>query len=117
MRAKILIVDDDRDILLSLENRVAWMGHEPLTATNGKDALRLIQDEEPDVVLLDLELPLLSGLDVLKQVSETSARPDSPDQDAPQSPTTYTTPLIVMLTAYGTIERAVQAMQLGAFDF
>ncbi|NJL17390.1 MAG: sigma-54-dependent Fis family transcriptional regulator [Nitrospira sp.] len=117
MRAKILIVDDDRDILLSLENRVTWMGHEPLTATNGKDALRLIQDEEPDLVLLDLELPVLSGLDVLKQVSETSARPDSPEDDAAQISSTYTTPLIVMLTAHGTIERAVQAMQLGAFDF
>lgn len=117
MRAKILIVDDDPDILLSLQNRVSFMGHEPLTATNGKDALRLIQDEEPDLILLDLELPLLSGLDVLKQVSEASVRHDGPDQDAGPSSTTYTTPLIVMLTAYGTIERAVQAMQLGAFDF
>jgi DNA-binding NtrC family response regulator len=117
MRAKILIVDDDRDILLSLENRVSFMGHEPLTAANGKDALRLIQDEEPDLVLLDLELPLLSGLDVLKQVGEASIRSDAPDESATQTPTTYTTPLIVILTAYGTIERAVQAMQLGAFDF
>lgn len=117
MRAKILIVDDDRDILLSLENRVTWMGHEPLTATNGTDALRVIQEEEPDLVLLDLELPLLSGLDVLKQVSETSVHHGVPDHNTPQSSTTYTTPLIVMLTAYGTIERAVQAMQLGAFDF
>jgi DNA-binding NtrC family response regulator len=117
MRAKILIVDDDPDILLSLQNRVGFMGHEPLTSTNGKDALRVIHEEEPDLVLLDLELPLLSGLDVLKQVRETSVRYDSSDQDKPQSATTYTTPLIVMLTAYGTIERAVQAMQLGAFDF
>ncbi len=117
MRAKILIVDDDPDILLSLQNRISFMGHEPLTATSGKDALRVIQEEEPDLVLLDLELPLLSGLDVLKQVRKTSVRHDASDQDEPQSATTYTTPLIVMLTAYGTIERAVQAMQLGAFDF
>ncbi|MDF0673010.1 MAG: sigma-54 dependent transcriptional regulator [Nitrospira sp.] len=117
MRAKILIVDDDRDILLSLENRITWMGHEPLTAANGKDALRLIQEEAPDLVLLDLELPLLSGLDVLKQISETSVRHDQEDEDTLRASATYTTPLIVMLTAYGTIERAVQAMQLGAFDF
>jgi DNA-binding NtrC family response regulator len=117
MRAKIQIVDDDPDILLSLQNRVSFMGHEPLTATNGKDALRMIHEEEPDLVLLDLELPLLSGLDVLKHVSQASVRHISSDQDQPQSSTTYTTPLIVMLTAYGTIERAVQAMQLGAFDF
>ncbi len=117
MRAKILIVDDDRDILMSLENRVTWMGHEPLTAANGKDALRLIQDEEPDLVLLDLELPLLSGLDVLKHVGEISARTHPRDESTPQTSATYTTPLIVMLTAYGTIERAVQAMQFGAYDF
>lgn len=117
MRAKILIVDDDRDILMSLENRVTWMGHEPLTAANGKDALRLIQEEAPDLVLLDLELPLLSGLDVLKQVAETSIQSNPPDEGRPQLQATYTTPLIVILTAFGTIERAVQAMQLGAFDF
>ncbi len=117
MRAKILIVDDDHDILLSLENRVTWMGHEPVTATNGQEALRLIQEEQPDLVLLDLELPLLSGLDVLKQVSQTSVHTEPPDEEPHPTSGTYTTPLIVVLTAYGTIERAVQAMQLGAFDF
>ncbi|OQW34005.1 MAG: hypothetical protein A4E19_18960 [Nitrospira sp. SG-bin1] len=116
MRARILIIDDDRDILMSLENRVTWMGHEPLTATNGKDALRLIQEEDPDLVLLDLELPLVSGLEVLKQVRDTSTQNSPTDVDH-QTPIAYTTPLIVILTAYGTIERAVQAMQLGAFDF
>ena len=98
MRAKILIVDDDRDILLSLENRVTWMGHEPLTADNGKDALRLIQEEEPDLVLLDLELPQLSGLEVLQKVNATSARHDPEDQPTSQPHWNYTTPLIVMLT-------------------
>lgn len=117
MRAKILIVDDDRDILLGLENRVTWMGHEPMTATNGQEALQLIQEEQPDLVLLDLELPLLSGLDVLKHVRQTSLHTEPPDEKPHATAGTYTTPLIVMLTAYGTIERAVQAMQLGAFDF
>ena len=117
MRAKILIVDDDRDILLGLENRVAWMGHEPLTTDNGKDALRLIQEEDPDLVLLDLELPLLSGLEVLKHVQERSARFQDDDEPSSQPPTAYTRPLIIIMTAFGTIERAVQAMQLGAFDF
>ena len=117
MRAKILIVDDDRDILLSLENRVTWMGHEPLTAANGKDALRLIQEEEPDLVLLDLELPFVSGLDVLQRVRDASPRNQPAEEGTPKTPAAYTTPLIVILTAFGTIERAVQAMQLGAFDF
>ncbi|MBH0192589.1 MAG: response regulator, partial [Nitrospira sp.] len=71
MRAKILIVDDDPDIRLSLQNRISFMGHDPVTAMDGKEALRVIQEEEPDLVLLDLELPLLSGLDLLRQVRGT----------------------------------------------
>src|SRR5215475_12235635 len=109
MRAKILIVDDERDIRVGLENRIAWMGHDTIMAENGKDAMRLIEEEEPDLVLLDLELPLMSGLEVLKQVRERMNR-ESPPVEA--TPLSYTTPLIVILTAFGTIERAVQAMQL-----
>src|SRR6187455_1886665 len=107
MRAKILVVDDEPDILLSLQNRVGFMGHEPLTATNGKDALRLIREEEPDLVLLDLKIPDITGLDVLKQVGAASI-PSEPRDEATTQATPYTTPLIVILTAYGTIELAVQ---------
>lgn len=116
MRAKILIVDDDPDILLSLQNRVSYMGHEPLTATNGKDALRLLGEEEPDLVLLDLKIPEITGIDVLKQIHAASISSE-PRNEEPTQVTPYTTPLIIILTAYGTIELAVQAMQLGAFDF
>ena len=114
MRAKILIVDDDRDILLGLENRIAWMGHEPVTAENGKDALRLIEQGEVDLALLDLELPFLSGLEILERVRGASPSDRQAEKGAS---TIYTTPLIIILTAFGTIERAVHAMQLGAFDF
>ncbi|MBI3808282.1 MAG: sigma-54-dependent Fis family transcriptional regulator [Nitrospirae bacterium] len=114
MRAKILIVDDDRDILLGLENRIAWMGHEAVTADNGKDALRLIEQREFDLALLDLELPGLSGLEILERVNGSS---HSEQQTGKDTRATYTTPLIIILTAFGTIERAVQAMQFGAFDF
>jgi DNA-binding NtrC family response regulator len=114
MRAKILIVDDDRDILLGLENRISWMGHEPVTADNGEDALRLIEQGDFDLVLLDLELPVLSGLEILERVR---GAPRSERRTEEDTSATYTTPLIIILTAFGTIERAVQAMQLGAFDF
>jgi DNA-binding NtrC family response regulator len=114
MRAKILIVDDDRDILLGLENRIAWMGHEAVTADNGKDALRLIEQREFDLALLDLELPGLSGLEILERVNGASHSESPTEKDTRAS---YTTPLIIILTAFGTIERAVQAMQFGAFDF
>jgi DNA-binding NtrC family response regulator len=114
MRAKILIVDDDRDILLGLENRIAWMGHESVTADNGKDALRLIEQNEFDLVLLDLELPGLSGLEILERVNGAS---HSEPQTGKDIRAAYTTPLIIILTAFGTVERAVHAMQFGAFDF
>ena len=114
MRAKILIVDDNRDILLGLENRIASMGHEPVTAENGKDALRLIEEGDFDLVLLDLELPFLSGLEVLERVRSASHNGRRTEEE---TSATYTSPLIVILTAFATIERAVQAMQLGAFDF
>ncbi|HWG96274.1 MAG TPA: response regulator, partial [Nitrospira sp.] len=114
MRARILIVDDDPDIALPLERRLIGMGHETLIVNNGKDGLRLIHQEQPDLVLLDLELPFVSGFEVLRQVRD---RCHPAEEGAPSVRVTYTTPLIVIFTAYGTIERAVQAMQLGAFDF
>ena len=113
MRARILIVDDDPDIVLALENRVTWMGHEPLTAHNGKDALRLIQQEQPDLVLLDIQLPVFTGLEILQQLHDL-AHKDGGTSGVPVGPLT---PPIVMLTAFGTIELAVKAMQLGAVDF
>ena len=112
MRARILIVDDHPDIVLALENRVTWMGHEPLTAVDGKDALRMIQQEQPDLVLLDIQLPVFSGIEVLQQLYD-SAQNDA-SSNAVGGPMV---PPVVMLTAFGTIELAVKAMQLGALDF
>ncbi|MBX3302183.1 MAG: sigma-54-dependent Fis family transcriptional regulator [Nitrospira sp.] len=117
MHAKILIVDDENDIRMSLENRVTWMGHEPLIATDVAGALRLIREEEPDLVLLDLKLGPESGMEVLQRVRETSNLNQPRAEGNPQISGTYTTPLMIILTAFGTIELAVRAMQLGAFDF
>jgi DNA-binding NtrC family response regulator len=111
MRARVLIVDDDPDIVLALENRVTWMGHEPLTASDGKEALRTIQNEQPDLVLLDIQLPVFSGLEILEQMHDAAAKQAPAGTGAPPLPP------VVMLTAFGTIERAVKAMQLGAVDF
>jgi DNA-binding NtrC family response regulator len=116
MRAKILIVDDDPDIVLALENRVTWMGHDPVTADNGKDGLRLIQQEQPDLVLLDIQLPVFSGLEILQQIHDLTAKERSADELSRYG-LVPTNPPIIMLTAFGTIEQAVKAMQLGAVDF
>ncbi len=106
MQARVLIVDDDQDILSALKKRLTWMGHEVLTAENGEQALKLISEDQPDLMLLDIELPGLSGLDILKRLSEK--RSSCPPQTVPE---------VIVITAFGTIGRAVEAIQLGACDF
>jgi len=118
MRAKILIVDDDREILLGLEDRVTRMGHEPVTANNGRDALRLIEQGDFDLVLLDLELPVLSGLDSgLDILERVKGDPHSKRDTKAEVLATYSEPFIIIMTCFGNIEPAVIAMRLGAFDF
>lgn len=102
MNAKILIVDDDPDIILMLEDRLQATGYETVTALEGQQALDLIVQESPHLVLLDLTLPKLSGLDVLKRLAQMKPV-DSP-------------PVIVM-TAHASIQAAVEAMKEGAYDF
>ena len=106
MQARILVVDDDPDILSALKKRLLWMGHDVITAEDGEQALRLVTDDQPDLMLLDIELPGLSGLALLKQLRER--RSTDPVQRIPG---------VIVLTAFGTIGRAVEAMQLGASDF
>lgn len=102
MNAKILIVDDDPDIVLMLEDRLQAEGYETVTALEGQQALDLIVQESPHLVLLDLTLPKLSGLDVLKRLAQMKP------SDGP--------PVIVM-TAHASIQAAVEAMKEGAYDF
>jgi two-component system response regulator AtoC len=106
MQTRILIVDDNQEIVLALESGLRWMGHETLTANTGEQALLLITQESPDLLLLDIELPGMSGLDVLKRLSDPSVQLGP----APM-------PGAIVLTAHSTVARVVEAMQLGAIDF
>lgn len=112
MEAKILIVDDDPDILSGLRNRLRWLGHDVSTAEDGAQALELLRHDKPDLVLLDIELPKLSGLEVLKQLAD----PREVNQ-AQVSRGSTPAPVVIIMTAFGTVDRAVEAMRLGAFDF
>jgi DNA-binding NtrC family response regulator len=76
------------------------LAYRVLTATNGSEALGILERQNPQLVLLDLEMPDMNGLQVLKEIRHR-------EDDVP----------VVMITAYGTIERAVQAMRHGAYDF
>jgi DNA-binding NtrC family response regulator len=102
-KAKILVVDDDADIVTVLRDRLDAWGYATICASDGLRALELIEQETPHLMLIDLEMPRLSGLDVLKRMAQNR-------------PTGHDMPVIVM-TAHGTITAAVQAMKQGAHDF
>ncbi len=96
----ILIVDDDGDTRDVLEDRLDSLGYHVLTAASGKECLEILERRNPQLVLLDIEMPGMSGLDVLKRIR-------SQEHEA----------TVIVITAYGTIERAVEAMKNGAYDF
>jgi DNA-binding NtrC family response regulator len=96
----ILIADDDADIRDILSETLNGLGSRVITAANGQECLDKVDKEAPELVLLDIEMPVKNGLEVLKELRQRGR-----DTTA------------IMITAYGTIERAVQAMKEGAFDF
>jgi len=100
MGIQILVVEDNPDSATILRDRLHAMGHEVMTVGDGQAALDALQQFTPGLIFLDIELPKVNGIEVLKRV-----RKEWPDL-----------PTIVM-TAYGTVQRAVEAMKEGATDF
>ena len=100
MFPSILIVDDEASILKSLSGILSDEGFETLTATNGYEALKYLETELPDLVLLDIWMPGIDGIDTLKEIKKNH-------------PGTQ----VVMITGHGTIETAVNATKMGAYDF
>ncbi|MFW6271549.1 MAG: sigma-54-dependent transcriptional regulator [Desulfosalsimonas sp.] len=96
----ILIVDDEESILKSLSGILMDEGFETITATNGYEALQRIEEQAPDLVLLDIWMPGLDGIETLKEIKN-------------QHPHVQ----VVMITGHGTIETAVNATKIGAYDF
>jgi len=100
LASAILVVDDDADIREVLKDRLESMGYRVLEASTGNEALDAVEEQGLQMVLLDVEMPDMNGLQVLKEIRKRG-------HDV----------TVVMITAYGTIERAVQAMKEGAYDF
>jgi two-component system nitrogen regulation response regulator NtrX len=96
----ILVVDDEENIRLSLEGILLDEGFRPLFANTGEEAIRKAQEEDPDLILLDIWMPGIDGLKALSRIKEL--RPQQP---------------VVMMSGHGTIETAVKATRLGAYDF
>ena len=99
MFPSILIVDDEPSILQSLSGLLTDEGFEVITADNGYEALKIIDAETPDLVLLDIWMPGIDGIETLKEIKKSSA----------------SLPVII-ITGHGNVETAVKATKLGAFD-
>jgi DNA-binding response OmpR family regulator len=96
---KILVVDDEPAVTDLLAYNLRKSGYEPLVAADGREALRLARQARPDLILLDLMLPELDGLDVCRELRKTSAVP------------------IIMITARGEEIDRVVGLELGADDY
>ena len=100
MSARILVVDDEEIVIRSCLRILEGNGYEIDVAHDGHDALRKVESNTYDVMILDIMMPNLGGLEVLRRVKETH-----PDID------------VIMITGLSQIDTAVQAMKLGAFDY
>src|SRR5262245_4221323 len=100
MKSRILLIEDDHGITVTLQRLLASEGHEVAVEMRGDDGLARASKEAFDVVLSDLKLPGLSGLDLVRELH--SAKPRLP---------------VILMTAHGTTDTAIQATKLGAFDY
>jgi two-component system response regulator AtoC len=99
-KTKILVVDDEELIRWSLTENLRAEGHEVLTAETGEEGLEITKAEMPDLIVLDYRLPGMDGLEVLRRIKEINANQ-----------------LVIMMTAFGAVDKAVIAMRLGAYDY
>jgi DNA-binding response OmpR family regulator len=100
MPHSILIVDDEALTLRTIGRALTTEGYEVLSATSGEDALKIVAEEKPDLALLDVVLPGINGIEVLRQAKKISPAM-----------------IVVMMSAYHMVDRAVEAMKLGAYDY
>lgn len=100
MHETILVVDDEESICQSLKAILSDEGYQVLTAMSGEEAVNIVEEEMPQLVLLDIWLPGMDGLETLKAIKKIN----------PQI-------LVIIMSGHGTIETAVKATKLGAFDF
>jgi two-component system NtrC family response regulator len=96
----VLIVDDEKNYLVVLEALLGPEGYEILTASSAEDAIYMIQGSDLDLIITDMKMPGMSGMQLLEASKEI--KPDLP---------------VIMMTAYGTIEMAVEAMKKRAYDY
>ncbi|ADU32332.1 response regulator [Evansella cellulosilytica] len=97
MKKKLLIVDDQFGIRVLLNEVFEKDGYKTMQASNGKQALKIVEEEEPELILLDMKIPGMDGLEILREIKKMDVKSD-----------------VIMMTAYGELEMINEAMQLGA---
>ena len=99
-KPRVLIVDDETDVVANWARVLGREDYPCITATDGERALALLESEHPEIVLTDLKMPRVDGMQIL--VRALDADPDT---------------VVIMITGHGTVESAVEAMRAGAFDY
>jgi DNA-binding NtrC family response regulator len=97
---RILVVDDEQFIRETIERTLTSKGYEVISAVNRAETIERLASDDPDLILLDMNLGEESGLDILREIKE--ADPDI---------------LVIIITGYGTVETAVEALKMGAYDY
>ncbi|MEW5994158.1 MAG: response regulator, partial [Candidatus Zixiibacteriota bacterium] len=100
MSARLLVIDDEDSMCRFMEIMLSREGYQVETATSGKDGLTLLKTHDYDLVFADLNMPEMTGLDVLRE-----ARSFKGDQD------------LIVMTAYASVDTAIEAMKQGAVDY
>ena len=99
-KIKVLLVDDEEDLVRTMAERMEMRDLGSDVAFDGQQALNMIEDEMPDVMVLDLRMPGLGGMEVLRQVKDT-----------------YPQIAVIIMTGHGSDEDEEEARRLGAFDY
>jgi len=99
-KIKILLVDDEKEFVETLSERIRMRDHDSKVALNGEEALKHIDDDLPDVVVLDLKMPGIDGMEVLRRIRKA-----------------YPNVQVIMLTGHGSDKDEKEARKLGAFEY
>ncbi|OIO37226.1 MAG: hypothetical protein AUJ75_04590 [Candidatus Omnitrophica bacterium CG1_02_49_10] len=99
-KKKILIIDDEKELVQSIMVRLKASGYDVITAADGKLGVDTVRAEKPDLVLLDVIMPNLDGIETLQQIKQISRET-----------------IVIMITAFGSMKTALECMQLGGYDY
>jgi DNA-binding NtrC family response regulator len=100
MKTRVLIVDDEEEFVQTLSERLTLRDYDVATSQSGEDALSRLKQYNFDVVILDVRMPGIGGIETLREIKSLKPLTE-----------------VILLTGYGTVETAIEGMKQGAFDF